>query len=131
MTEPAPPPNADLYAQLMRERYGDPADLSRELTAESPAPPGMDPRLIPPYPTNPTARAPRGAGRYADDHDRILRWVTKSHPEWARELCVLGEGGVAHVIVKRTTHQGVSLCGKRGTAYTASDSIPVCRVCSA
>lgn len=127
----------ELYARLVRERYGDPAALSDELTRHVPdrlrAAVGRPRVNATPHITEPVTppRIPAGAGRYADDHKRVLRWVKRSHPDWRQELCVFGAGGVAHVVTSSGTVIGYSLCGKRGEARRASDEIPVCRVCTA
>lgn len=123
MSAPSSPAGDDpLYEKLMRERYGDLDRLSRELTAHVP-PPGEGHAMQP--------RTPNGAGQYADDHERVRRWVRAQYPTAPIDLGTIGAGGVAHVLVSRSVTTGESLCGKRGAAATASDTIPVCRVCTA
>lgn len=135
MSEPATPETpAELYQRLMRERYGDPAVLRAELTGHVPAPPKAEtgrPAVNVTPPITAPVRAPTGSGRYAEDHARILRWIKRSHPDWTQYLAVLGEGGVAHVLTSQGPTIAYSLCGKRGEATPAGDTIPVCRVCSA
>lgn len=122
MSEPTSPSGDPLYDRLMWERYGDVDKLQRELTAHVP-PPGES------FPAQP--RTPDGAGRYADDHERARRWLRAQYPTAPIDLATIGAGGVAHVLVSRGPKSGESLCGKRGPAATAPDSVPVCRVCTA
>lgn len=126
MTDPASPPEPEpdpLYLALMRERYGDVGALQRELIAHVP-PPGEGTAPLAP-------RTPDGAGRYAEEHARVRRWARAKYPTAPIDLATIGAGGVAHVLVTRHDTIGEALCGRRGTALTASDTIPVCRVCTA
>lgn len=122
MSAPSSPAGDPLYEQLMRERYGDVGALQRELTSHVP-PPGEG--------IGPQPLTPDGAGRYAEEHERVRRWVRAQYPSAPIHLATIGAGGVAHVLVTRGPGTAESLCGKHGPAATAPDSVPVCRVCTA
>lgn len=121
------------YEQALRERYGDLSELAAEVQRPEVPPP---PTLVvgtrrSPYSPPPRHRAPVTAGAYADEHERLQRWIKRSHPDWHPQLCLVGGGGVAHVITRHSDRRGYSLCGKAGPTTAADDTIPLCRVCTA
>lgn len=117
MTAPSSPGDGELYEQLMRERFGTPDTLARELT-------GYSGHVFDYH------RPPTGSGRYADDHARVIRRLATALPDGPQQLGLIGNGGVAHVLVSRGPVQGETLCGKVGPCVTAGDDVPLCRVCS-
>lgn len=114
---PGHPTDPDLYEQLLRERYGNPETLARELTGYS--------GFAADY-----TRPPQGAGAYAEEHTRILRRIAVALPDGPQQLGLIGAGGVAHVLVSRGPVRAETLCGKVGPVVTAGDDMPVCRVCA-
>lgn len=131
MTSPSPKQQREAYEEVLRERFGAVAEVAAEAQRPLPPPARYSVPAVPrPSVNGGPARTPAGAGRYAAEHDRILRWIKRSHPDWHPQLCVIGDGGVAHVITGPGATTGYSLCGKRGPIMAASDTIPPCRVCT-
>lgn len=120
MTSPLPhPADRERYERLMRERYGDPAELAAERFKPTPEPPSRR-RGGPVLPT---------AEDHSQQHRRLREWVAAEHPTWEQDLFTLRDGQ-AHVLLRRSDVYGEALCGRNGPPKLAPSIAPPCAECS-